>query len=177
MNSLTSNITMFFTSYLSNTVGYSENTIKSYRDTFVLLFSYAEEEHLIKRGKISIELFHKDTITAFLEWLESKRGVSVATRNQRLAALKSFSRYMSLSAVEYIDTFQAVLDIPPKKGSSKTVDYLTVEAMFRIDTALLLIGMIRVLFPLPVTIIVAGEAGDKSPYFRLISSCTLQPDS
>ena len=99
MNSLTSNITMFFTSYLSNTVGYSENTIKSYRDTFVLLFSYAEEEHLIKRGKISIELFHKDTITAFLEWLESKRGVSVATRNQRLAALKSFSRYMSLSAV------------------------------------------------------------------------------
>ncbi len=35
---------------------------------------------------------------------------------------------MSLSAVEYIDTFQAVLDIPPKKGSSKTVDYLTVEA-------------------------------------------------
>ncbi len=30
--------------------------------------------------------------------------------------------------VEYIDTFQAVLDIPPKKGSSKTVDYLTVEA-------------------------------------------------
>lgn len=129
MNSLTSNITMFFTSYLSNTVGYSENTIKSYRDTFVLLFSYAEEEHLIKRGKISIELFHKDTITAFLEWLESKRGVSVATRNQRLAALKSFSRYMSLSAVEYIDTFQAVLDIPPKKGSSKTVDYLTVEAI------------------------------------------------
>ena len=91
MNSLTSNITMFFTNYLSNTVGYSENTIKSYRDTFVLLFSYAEEEHLIKRGKISIELFYKDTIVAFLEWLELKRGASVSTRNQRLAALKSFS--------------------------------------------------------------------------------------
>ena len=56
-----------------------------------LLFSYAEEEHLIKRGKISIELFYKDTIVAFLEWLELKRGASVSTRNQRLAALKSFS--------------------------------------------------------------------------------------
>ena len=129
MNSLTSNITMFFTNYLPNTVGYSENTIKSYRDTFVLLFLYAEEEHLTKRGKISIELFRKDTIVAFLEWLEIKRGVSVSTRNQRLAALKSFSRYMSLNTVEYLDTFQAVLDIPPKKGSSKTVDYLTVEAI------------------------------------------------
>lgn len=118
-----------FTNYLPNTVGYSENTIKSYRDTFVLLFLYAEEEHLTKRGKISIELFRKDTIVAFLEWLEIKRGVSVSTRNQRLAALKSFSRYMSLNTVEYLDTFQAVLDIPPKKGSSKTVDYLTVEAI------------------------------------------------
>lgn len=79
MNSLTSNITMFFTSYLSNTVGCSENTIKSYRDIFVLLFSYAEEEHLIKRGKISIELFHKYTITAFLEWIESKRTIIKGT--------------------------------------------------------------------------------------------------
>ncbi len=129
MNSLTSNITMFFTNYLSNTVGYSENTIKSYRDTFDLLFSYAEEEHLIKRGKISIELFYKDTIAAFLEWLELKRGASASTRNQRLAALKSFSRYMSLNTVEYLDTFQAVLYIPPKKGPSKTVDYLTAEAI------------------------------------------------
>lgn len=108
-----------FTNYLPNTVGYSENTIKSYRDTFVLLFLYAEEEHLTKRGKISIELFRKDTIVAFLEWLEIKRGVSVSTRNQRLAALKSFSRYMSLNTVEYLDTFQAVLDIPPKKGLLK----------------------------------------------------------
>lgn len=129
MNSLTANITMFFTNYLSNTVGYSENTIKSYRDTFVLLFLYAEEEHLIKHGKISIELFYRDNIAAFLEWLELKRGSSVSTRNQRLAALKSFSRYMSLNTVEYLDTFQAVLDISPKKGPSKTVDYLTVEAI------------------------------------------------
>ena len=32
-------------------------------------------------------------------------------------------------AEEYIDAFQAVLDILPKKGSSKTVDYLIVEAI------------------------------------------------
>lgn len=120
---------MFFTNYLSNTVGYSENTIKSYRDTFVLLFSYAEEEHLIKRGRISVELFYKDTIIAFLEWLEIKRRATVSTRNQRLAALKSFSRYMSLTTVEYLDIFQAILDIPPKKGSSKAVDYLNIEAI------------------------------------------------
>ena len=67
MNSLTYNITMFFTNYLPNTVGYSENTIKSYRDTVVLLFLYAEEEHLIKRGKISIELFFATTFCIKLQ--------------------------------------------------------------------------------------------------------------
>lgn len=40
--SLTALITAFFTTYLINTAGYSENTVKSYRDTFVLLFLYAD---------------------------------------------------------------------------------------------------------------------------------------
>lgn len=50
-------------------------------DTFVLLFLYAEEEHLIKRGKISIELFHKDVIVRFLEWLEIKRRCEIFSVN------------------------------------------------------------------------------------------------
>ena len=49
--------------------------------------------------------------------------------------------------------------------------------LFRIDTTLLLMGIILVLFPFPVTLIVAGEFSDKSSYFKSISSCTLQPDS
>ena len=39
-------ITSFFSVYLPNTAGYSENTIKSYRNTFILLFQYSEEKHL-----------------------------------------------------------------------------------------------------------------------------------
>lgn len=129
MNSLSSHITLFFTSYLPNTVGYSENTIKSYRDTFVLLFTYSEIKQLIRRGRITIELFKTDNVLSFLEWLESERGASVSTRNQRLAALKSFGRYMSSNCVEYLDVFQSLLDIRSKKGISKTVDYLSVDAV------------------------------------------------
>ena len=40
-SSLTVLITSFFTNYLPNIVGYSENTVNSYRDTFVLLFNFA----------------------------------------------------------------------------------------------------------------------------------------
>lgn len=132
MNSKTSIsnlITSFFTIYLPNDVGYADNTVKSYRDTFVLYFNFAEQIHLCPRGKLSIELFNKENILHFLDWLESDRKVSISTRNQRLAALKSFSKYVSFNSPEYMDTFQQILNIPVKKSISKTVDYLTADAI------------------------------------------------
>ena len=128
-SSLTVLITSFFADHLPNIAGYSENTIKSYRDTFVLLFKFAEEHHLCPSGRISINIFRKENILCFLEWLESDRNAGASTRNQRLAALKSFSRYVSLNSVEYLDIFQQILDIRPKKSISKTVNYLTVDAV------------------------------------------------
>ena len=119
-------ITSFFTAYLPNVAGYSENTIKSYRDTFVLLFSFSGEQKLCPRGRINIDIVSRENITGFLEWLENSRNASVSTRNQRLAALKSFSRYVSLNTIEYLDIFQQILDIRPKKDISKTVDYTPV---------------------------------------------------
>lgn len=117
--SLTALITAFFTTYLINTAGYSENTVKSYRDTFVLLFLYADEHKLCPRDRINISIFNRENITGFLDWLESSRNVGVSTRNQRLAALKSFCRYASSNTVEHLEIFQQVLDIKPKKGVSK----------------------------------------------------------
>ena len=46
-----------------------------------------------------------------------------------------------------------------------------------IEAALELKGIIRTLFPLPITVIVEGALNDISPGFTLISSCTLHPDS
>ena len=66
--SLTALITTFFTKYLINTAGYSENTIKSYRDTFVLLFLYADEHKLCPRGRINISIFNRENITGILGW-------------------------------------------------------------------------------------------------------------
>lgn len=127
--SLTALITSFFTVYLPNVAGYSENTTKSYRDAFILLFCFADEKSLCPKGRITIAIFDKNNILNFLEWLETSRNASVSTRNQRLAALKSFCKYASSNSIENLDIFQQVLDIKPKKGTSKTVDYLSVTAI------------------------------------------------
>ena len=54
--SLTALVTSFFTTYLPNVMGYSENTVKSYRDTFVLLFNFVDEKHLCRKGRITIDI-------------------------------------------------------------------------------------------------------------------------
>lgn len=126
---ITSFFTTFFTTYLSNVAGYSENTIKSYRDTFVLLFTFADYKKLCPRGRIGFDIFSKENITNFLDWLENTRNVSVSSRNQRLAAIKSFCRYASSTSMEHLEIFQRILDIKPKKATSKTIDYLTVDAI------------------------------------------------
>jgi len=53
-SSLTALITSFFTNYLPKIAGYTENTVKSYRDTFVLLFNFADKNQLCPRGRIGI---------------------------------------------------------------------------------------------------------------------------
>lgn len=129
MISLSSLITTYFSDYLPKIRGYSRNTIESYMTTFILLLNYSEENGLCPKGKVKIDVLSKANIIQFLEWLETDRGVSVSTRNQRLAALKSFCKYASLNSVENLDAFQQILDISPKKGLSKEVDYLTVNAI------------------------------------------------
>jgi site-specific recombinase XerD len=128
-SSMTNLITSFFTNYLSNEAGYSENTIKSYRDAFLLLFQFSEEQHLCPRGRVDMSVMSEENILNYLNWLESERNSSISTQNQRLAALKSFSKYASTHSIDHFATFQTILAIKPKKGTVKSVDYLTVDAV------------------------------------------------
>ncbi|MBE1557201.1 site-specific integrase, partial [Sporosarcina limicola] len=41
-------ITVFFTDYLDKEAGLSTNTIKSYRDAFILFFKYLDEKDICK---------------------------------------------------------------------------------------------------------------------------------
>ena len=52
---------------------------------------------------------------AFLDWLEAERGNSPATRNQRLAAIKSFARYTSVERPEFLGQATQIIAIRQKK--------------------------------------------------------------
>ncbi len=105
----------------------SGNTVASYRDTYVKLLSYFQETLHIKPEKIDIPSLTVERITDFLNWLEYECKNSISTRNQRLAAIHSFIRYVQTRTPEYMFQCQQVLAIPYKKAKKTLVGFLSVE--------------------------------------------------
>ncbi|MHB1421287.1 MAG: phage integrase N-terminal SAM-like domain-containing protein [Bacillota bacterium] len=64
---------------------------------------------------IRIDTVTKDSVTEFLDWLESERKCSIATRNQRLAALHAFYRYVQKESPENLFEIHKILAVPTKK--------------------------------------------------------------
>ena len=115
----------FLTSYLIGECNYSMNTKSSYSTTFYLLLEFMNEEKNIKPNKIEIELITKEVIIQFLDWLETNRSVSISTRNQRLACLKSFYKYVLSNEPDLFETCSLILSIKNKKVPNKMISYFT----------------------------------------------------
>ncbi|MBY0292619.1 MAG: site-specific integrase, partial [Alphaproteobacteria bacterium] len=122
-------LTEFLAGYLPEQKNVSKNTIRSYRDTFKLLIAYCQKIKGIPSERITLNLLSSEWITGFLGWLEGERKCSISTRNQRLAALHSFFRYVQAEEPAGMFHFQKVTAIPIKRVKRTVVEYLTPEAM------------------------------------------------
>lgn len=119
----------FFKNYLKIQKNYSDHTIRSYKVTFKLLIKYLMEYKNISLKNISLNNFTRNNIIDFLNHLENQEKVTIQTRNQRLAAIKSFCNYLSYEDINNLHNIQQILLIPTKKHDNKIIDYLTKEEL------------------------------------------------
>lgn len=119
----------FFYDYLVKERGVSKHTIRSYRDTFILLLDFMNKEKFITADRISLKDFNKDTILKFLDWLQVKRACGDNTRNQRYAALRSFSSYLNYIDPTHMDQWKSTCSIHIKRKVKSSVSYLLVEGI------------------------------------------------
>jgi integrase/recombinase XerD len=117
----------FLTSYLAGLRGCSPATIASYRDTFKLLITWFRDERSVPPARLTLDHLTASTVTAFLAHLQEGRRNSIATRNQRLAAISSFATWMQTEDPARMATWQDVLAIPSKKQDRPAVEHLTVD--------------------------------------------------
>ncbi len=103
----------------------SPHTCDTYAYAFQLLFEFASDR--LGRQPSNLELEHIDAplILAFLEYIQEKRGNSARTRNARLAAIKSFMRYVEHRVPAALDQIRQVLAIPAQRTEGRIVRHLT----------------------------------------------------
>jgi integrase/recombinase XerD len=101
----------------------------SYRNTFSLLLIFLNDVKGISPEKAGFNDLSSENIICFLEWLETWRGNSVATRNQRLAAIHAFAKYSMFTRPDLIYGCQRILSVEYKKASKTVIHYLSEEQM------------------------------------------------
>src|SRR5882762_30550 len=114
----------FFTDRLCAQMEASRHTVASYRDTFRLLIRFASARCKKPPTKLGIEDLDADMIGDFLVHVETTRGNGARSRNTRLAAIRSFFRYVAMSDPAWLLHCQRVLAMPNKRYVKRTVTFL-----------------------------------------------------
>ena len=110
----------YIDSFLPIGKGLSPNTIKSYKYAFRLLIEFMFTEKQISADKIAFSDLNYSTLLSFFDWITNVRKCSITTRNQRLAALTSFSEYAQNRDFDAAAVFRSsIIKIPCKKAQHR----------------------------------------------------------
>lgn len=117
----------FFTRRLMQQRQASAHTIASYRDSFRLLLRFAQRRLGVAPQRLGFEQIDAPLIVAFLDDLQASRGISAASRNLRLTAIRSFFRYSAFEMPAHAAQIQRVLAIPNQRCTRAQIGFLTRE--------------------------------------------------
>lgn len=129
MTPIAPHITAFLRERLPMEKRASSHTTDSYAYAFQLLFTFVSKRLGVTPSSLNLEQIDAPTIVAFLEHLEADRGNGPSSRNVRLAAIKSFMRYVEYRVSSALEQVRRILAIPTKKTDSRLVAHLTVAEM------------------------------------------------
>lgn len=125
-------IHQFFDHYLPHIKGVSYYTIKSYRDTFKLFLPFAANYYGIKARSLRLEQISPELIIAFLNDLQKERKNLATTRNQRLAALKSFAKMIRFMYPDLRKLAERIIHIPQKRAQKPLIGFLYPEEILKV---------------------------------------------
>lgn len=115
----------FFTDRLMRARRASPHTIASYRDSFRLLFAFAEAHLKKPPSALVLEDLSASFIGAFLDDIERRRHNNARTRNLRLTAIRSFFHYAAFQEPASASFIQGVLAMPTQRHTRRLIHFLT----------------------------------------------------
>ena len=119
----------FLTVFLPKHKCYSPNTVKAYRDTLNVFRTFLLEEKQIAFTDIHFDQMNHELIYDFLVWLQKTRDCKAATKNHRLAALKSFFHYCGMEDPALMAIYMDIQKVTAQRVVRKSVDYMSETAL------------------------------------------------
>ena len=120
-------ITGFLREYMVGQRGYSLHSCETYAHGFRLLLAFASRRLRTRPSLLHIEQLDACMIEAFLVHIECERGNGAATRNVRLAAIKSFMHYVEYRVPSALEQVGQIYAIPTKRHEQKLIQHLTMD--------------------------------------------------
>lgn len=111
----------FFVEHLLRHKRASPETVNAYRDAFRLLFCFLQKTKGIEPAALRLADLDAPSLLAFLDHLEQERGNGARSRNARLAAFRSFFRFVALREPSSLDLVTRALAIPNKQSNRRMV--------------------------------------------------------
>jgi len=125
-------IHQFFDHYLPHIKGVSPHTIMAYRDAFRIFLPFAAKYYGIKIKSLRVQHISSELIIAFLQDLEQERKNIPRTRNQRLAAIKSFAKMLRFMYPQQRQLAERILNIPQKRAQKPLIGFLYYEEILQV---------------------------------------------
>ena len=114
----------YLTEHLVTERNLAGNTQLSYRDALTLLLPFVSDLARRAVDRLLVKDISAERVRLFLQHLEQDRGCSTATRNQRLAAIRAFARFVAMRSPDHVEWCGQVRSLPLKKVTTTPVCYL-----------------------------------------------------
>ncbi len=115
----------FLIEYIVTERNLARNTRTSYRDTFCLLLPFVSGRLRKPVDRLTVRDLSSGLVLKFLTYLEEDRHCSVRTRNQRLAAIRAFARFVGSRDPAHVEWCGHIRAIASKKSMPPPVGWLT----------------------------------------------------
>jgi site-specific recombinase XerD len=107
----------------------SSHTVRGYKVALSLFVDFLEKEKKINPSSLAGECFSRGYIEEWILWLKNKRNCSGETCNIRLAAIRTFLKYLAEKDISYLSIYQSTTLIPRQKVIRKKVTGMSKEAV------------------------------------------------
>lgn len=114
----------YFNDHLKLQKGLRPNSITSYADAMRLLLQFAATAGRKRITQLGLDDLDAEVVSRFLNSLEQSRNNAAQSRNQRLAALRTFFEYVGQRFPERLEQAQKVAAIPRKRAQPPETTFL-----------------------------------------------------